>query len=537
MARFLNLIALVFGFCLTLVAQQASAAEVFGRYLGTLHHQALDRDQLVKLDFVTSRDQNDQLKIGALLTVYLGDFQSSEYVTFSYTDVKYDAVTGRMSFSHPDQDLSFVTTLKFDGVLVADVSSATMGSLGRLTLRNDVDSITPERDLIAPLWGEYRGTCDGRDQLLQLYTYRSTREVGRTSHALISIDVRGAEGYLDRLCNPNLDAPMKHRCLMNRLTAGTYDFFKGTVTLDGDKPRSCVVTATGLACDGCDYRRVSSEGQTTSANAPKTFPTSKPDAFGEPGPSNTNGDLTGTYFGYVHHEYLNQYQSASLSLQATPASDGRLNLSAVARLYFGDHRSSEVLAYNFADASFPVVMAKGHVLFARPELGIDAMVTITSMSPEKISGVWHSSRFGRVGSFVMTKNAPPKLGDGAVVMKSLAGDYTWDRYTLKTQVRTSAASLLTENPFFPLEFNGNLSFNGGGGFPNARVMNIAGGSYDFYTGRVALLGGDGQMVSSVIGNIRENGSQWDLRVGTHTLFTRMQSHDRSPFERKAGPSF
>jgi MFS family permease len=73
------------------------AAPVFGRYLGVLKHDRLNREQLVKLDFFLSKSTASNVNLKAILSLQFGGFETGEYVSYHFDDVQFQLITGALS--------------------------------------------------------------------------------------------------------------------------------------------------------------------------------------------------------------------------------------------------------------------------------------------------------------------------------------------------------------------------------------------------------------------------------------------------------
>ncbi len=104
----------------------------------------------------------------------------------------------------------------------------------------------------------------------------------------------------------------------------------------------------------------------------------------------------------------------------------------------------------------------------------------------KMVGEWYSIIFGKVGTFYFKKDGTVELPRDATVMKQVGGPFESEKVELKLNVRLGQSPINTENPFFPLLFGGYTYFKAGFSPRNQ----ITGGSYDFYTGKIALEAGE-----------------------------------------------
>ena len=493
----------------------ASATEVFDRYIGTVSLDKRGLNQLAKLDFISSRDSENDLKIMAVLSLYFGGFDSKEYISYHFDDVEYNLLNNSLVFSQSDQDLTLKTT-SFDGnSIAAKVRSSTGRNIGDITLRRDRSQLRPPRDLITTLGGEYLGYCQGRSSYLNLQTYRSTSDTVRIGNPFGAYKVKGQfAADVSRLCRSS--AP----CVTNQITDGSYNFFNGKLTLYGsNKTEQCKVGRNGdIQCGQCTYEKASE--RVSISIWPKKEPFRN---FSSPDSSFSNL-REGEYQGYLFHERRGSYQRMSLNIIGYQEDEsGKYLLSSVANLYFGDFDSNEILSYRFEDQTVNIL--NDSFVLQRAEDDVDAVVKITEAGKDYVKGVWYSILFGRVGTFYVTKGNPPDIARGFPVMGSLASEFLSPKYALDLDVFLGQTPVNTENPFFPLQFSGYFAYRSG---IASRIM-ITGGSYDFYTGKVGLEIEDGNRVST--GTVSKTSNTMNLRWSSKGFATVMQDFGLRSFNR------
>lgn len=451
----------------------------FGRYVGTINLPAVNQELIARLDFITARSSDSTLELRAILSVFPGGFRSKEYVSYHFDDVKYDILTGTLVFTQPDQDL-FIKSVDFkNGSLSAEVFSANSGLVGHLkfTINGTVQRQLP---IVPSIWGSYGGSCEGQPSSLQLHTYRTTEEAARVGNPFAAYKISGSLSD-----STTFDCGAGQTCVADVINSGSYDYFRGRLTLFG-KRRSytCNVSSAGIDCGSCNFSRTNTPHEVT-----LTPPLSKnqllsatSEKVAAEGILKGQGEIAGTYTGYVHHEHLNYYQPATIDLttfQERDASGQSLQLAAHARLYFGKHGNDENLSYKFHPVQFSLLSSL--LLFERSEDDVDAVIQVVALGNGVIKGIWHSIQFGRVGTFEL-KKVPEPLLPGLMVIQPLAGIYQSSGGTLYLDVRKDTSPLGSLNPFFPNVFGGYLDFNS----ILSRRIEVRGGSYDFYTGRIGI---------------------------------------------------
>ncbi len=501
---------LVVLFILAITGITQGAPPSFGRYVGVLNHDKLGKQQLAKLDFIVSRSSANALELKAILTLHLGDFKSGEYLSFHYDKVRYNVLTGSLSFDDPEQALSVFVKNFSGGDFVGDVTSIWAGRVGQLILSSE-KRVTPVKPLIEPVWGEYTGACGDHKTKIQIYTFRSTDDLAHQAQPFASYSIRA---NLPISCRDGL-------CVNYRFTSGSYNYFAKKEQLSLAGPRitiKCDVDSNDLRCStaeaaeaaesgyynltDCHFKRASDE-----TKEPRQFsPVENESAFA---PQPLEGRLTeselsalqsGEYRGYVFHEYLGVYQAADLTVdvyQAGAGPEGGTRISAHSKLFFGNHDSPEMIPYRFAEKAYPnPVIGPQNLVLSRIDGNMDAVLQITEAKDGVLKGNWYSIIFGRVGQFELRKEGLPKLPENAITMQRLSGAYRGTRTVIHGDplsqwvirlmvvpgIKPSATS---ENPFFPNFMRGSMYL-----WPVTPSLEITDGSYDFYTGRFGFTKSD-----------------------------------------------
>jgi len=476
-----------------LVAATASAQSTqFGRYVGTLKHNRLGKEQLAKLDFVVSRNQGNEIDLKAVLTLHFGDFRSGEYISYHFDKVNFNLISGALSFDTAEEDATIVTTRFNNGELIAKLRSASGGQIGELSLKLNGEA-TPQLGLIEPLNGEYSGTCDGKQKVLQIHTLRSTGDSSRVGSPFAANEIRAQIGTLDdRQCG---DRFRTRACAGDNFNQGAYNFYKGELELVGRLTNmDCKVNGNTINCgDSCTLTRTSSETRSRVFAPPTAAPAFVRPAAQGAAPTNANSQLAGNYVGYVHNEYLNLYQPIEIDVatyQANENGESNLKISALAKLIFGQGDDHESISYRFEPRDFPNPLLKPQFVLSRLEDDVDAFLKVTSLQNGVIKGEWYSLLFGRVGAFEASIDGVTKLELGAELVKPVTAEYNFEDFKLNLRVFAGTAPPNTENPFYPLQLGGNMWFE------SMAKESVSGGSYDFYTGRLSIIYGEERLFSS-----------------------------------------
>ncbi len=453
------------------------------RLTGVLRHESLKRDQLAKLDLITSDNPNGTKSVLALLTLQLGDYSSDEYISYHFDEMMIrELPNGKLSaaLDQTNQEVGVtIPDFSFDG-FSGELRPNFSEEIALLILRKDGE-VPLKYPLIESIWGEYASDCTGNRQFLQLYSSRSVEDTTKVGHSFADYEIHGS------LLDTDPDFCYGLPCVKNSIFGGSYNFYTNHLDLDGKQGSiDCDTRPEGLLCDKCLFTRVSKETVPPRVlkprMAPPVFTASERSDVSEFHPARET--LSGVYKGYLHHEYLNEFQSASIDIDIIPQTSGGDNFQILplAKLYFGDHSSPERLAYRYDPIA--VTARTNRIVFRKPGTGVDAIVEITSIKGGVLKGIWYSLLFGRVGTFEVHKTGMPALPKEAKIFDMLRGKYETDKSEIDISVSATHVPLTTENPFFPLNFMGHVIFVKTKLF--AARYRIKGGSFDFYTGRIAF---------------------------------------------------
>ncbi len=474
-------------FILLLVSPNASAQGVFGAYEGVVTHSALGRDQLVKLQLIRSRMDVGNLRLRAILTLQFGGFESGEYVSYSYDDVKLNLLSGELTFNQSDQEVHLDSVVIKDGFLRGELRAST-GLVGKIVLSNTPGKVSPRNGLIEPLGGEYAGLCSGAPSSIQLFTYRTTEDTTRLGNPFRAYEAKGQVGkYNPSYCSSDRDA----RCTYSKIKNAFYNFFSGDLVLDGyPYGFNCLVKGAQLNCGECRFERISDE-----MAAPRLAkPRYEMDPLKEISSAlrdNPESSLKGEYFGYVFHENLDVFQKIRIEVSTfrrTETSGSALVLSVVANSYFGDSEN-EVITYKFDPIDFPNPVLQSEFVLSRPEGDVDVILGVTRIGKGVITGTWNSHIFGRVGSFIATQNGDLPNLPASRMMGPITSGYEevgGESYIADVIVGKGNAPIGSDNPFDPLKFNGYVWRKRG----TVQKEGISGGSFDFYSGKIGILFGE-----------------------------------------------
>lgn len=495
---------LLFGLLFLLNASSVFAQNLSGTYKGVLSHDRLGQDQLAKLELIYSRAEAGKFHLRAILTFQFGGFDSTEYVSYHYDDVIWNLLTGELTFSQPDQEVQFVSAKIQNGVISGEIL-ASEGRVGTIEL-SQKGGIKPKLPLIETLGGEYKGACGKTPSVLQLHTYRSTSDTTRLTSPFAAYEAKGQVGMYD----PEYCRPTKSKmCTHSKIKSASYNFFSGDLILDGyPYGFSCSVSAGKIKCNDCVYSRVSNEMERPRLS-PNKYQEDPIEPIRKALKANLNAGLKGQYVGYVFHENLNVFQKIRIEISTynrATQSGTALVISTVASIQFGD--GDEIIHYRFNPLDYPNPILEKRFVLARAEADVDVLLGVEGVEGGIIHGSWNSHIFGRVGSFVATKNGDlPKLSKSRLMgpvssgYSQVGGDDIADILVAK-----GSSPIGSDNPFDPLKLNGYVWRKSN----IVEKLGIQGGSYDFYTGRIALIYGEERVMS---GNLLAGRNAFLRRLG------------------------
>ena len=384
---------------LALWSLPAFSSPTFGRYIGVLKHENIAQDQLARLDFVTEQESGGILKLRATLVLFFGGFDSTEYASYDYDNVTYNLLNGTLVFDSSERELHFVVEHFKAGSLTADLKTGS-GIVGKLMLTQD-DTVRPERPLVQPLWGEYRGLCQGVGERFQIQSSPSHPMTTNRTDPFAPFVIQAQRGE-----NGVYACPVgTSTCITNIYSDADYAFFNGHIDFHGNYGAlTCSVDKDGLTCGDCRFTRSSKERVMADVySVPASAPSWKINAD-DIGP---NASLAGVYKGFIHLEGRDIYQPFSVGVTTYRQNDGSsssgesLMVSVVASLIFGDHTGNDESINTKFDPR-PLNIMNAQPIFDRADHSTDMVLKITKLSNGIMEGIWFSRRYGRVGTFALS---------------------------------------------------------------------------------------------------------------------------------------
>jgi hypothetical protein len=498
-----------------------------GHYLGVaqLSHGGLQIP--AQLDLVPAGKDSFR----AVLRLAPGGAGSHEYVAAYFADVALAASTGALTFSGGPDDIRMANGMLKGGSFAASLTTAKDHSNATLMLTRkrpeDAASAPLGDGTVRPLTGRYTGTCDGRTAILDVEAskWHGAQEGDCGLFAGYRINGRWTEPN-DSLCGRG------QSCVKEAYTSGAYDLLGGSIAFlpaAGRNAKTCVVASSRVTCGTCALTKAP-----TLAQARKIPPRAEHLTLSDDGqPRSFKRD--GQYYGYLSHEGRGIYQLLALNVKTADAVDpgtgeseaGREQLGAVATLYFGAGDSSELAAFRFKDAAVARAPSPkeedARRADHRPLLVLDGsgetFLAIESWGPGGITGTWYSKSFGRVGTLELQRDLVPELSAGAATVGPIGGRYQGDGWDF--DLAATAGISAEPGDFYPLKLYGWAQEKAGG----ARRRTVEEGTYDYYTGTVALRLDDGRMA---LGRVTAQGLE---------LTWAPKPHAGAPLAREGGQLF
>lgn len=521
----------------------------FGKYLGYFHISD-DSKMAVAIDLIPGSPDSGQNEMRGVLRFHLGGFGSTEFASYYFPSIA-EGFDGRINFGSAKDfssdlrvdnarlvngrfsaSLSFTSTANGDARKSGFVEAILFGDgEGRM---DDVLSLGGNAPALGNLSGQYSAACDGRQTVLQLEYSRWNSSSGEAVAGLHPDGIlTGRLGVAD-LASCKVDSA---NCSQRVFRAGYYDPFTGKVLLQSSVGDTlCHRSGSSITCDACTFSRVETSkpgmftGVGNEASKVPRFHRRADETIFDTGPSvdldvNAAG-LAGGLYGYLHHEATNLYQPVSLNLTYNPDSS---TYGAVSALYFGLPSNNEFIAYrfdNFEKSDF----ADRMVLDGPGE----AFLVITASGSKGLSGVWYSKTHGRIGTVSFARDSmPPLVVDEKLLMHNLSGKYSGAYWQFELKVAANVSENSRE--FYPLRMFGSAREKG----DSQKRRLIQDGTYDFYSGSVALRLDDGR---TVVGRIKDGNAElfwppWPrlgpvIEAQEFQVFNRVDQSDRTIAARK-----
>jgi hypothetical protein len=485
-----------------------------GRYVGWIElEDAKERLALTADFFLESPEDFTQFpSLNALFKMSLGGYNTKEYVTEIFTDLRYDFDNGALTLDEPANDLVMTTEIHTMGsstFIMGDVFIRSSAVSGKLYLKYDTDEpgddepgsdepgagddepgAEPEAPFVPLLEGQYEGLCGKERSVMQIQTVRGLKTLPQTEHESTGLTryygVVGRLGSRDSLyCK---GAPKNVSCMVRNYEGGSYNLFQGKLLLTGaTQTDECTLKQGRLQCQvrlssetvSCDLKKAPViekalfHGRTfrlsPTADQTKELPAAAP-----PKNAALTAAVKGVFTGYLHNETTNRYQllrlhSTPFSFTDNPHNPNQMMVSTTASLYLGGDASGPFITQRYEPRSFYI--RPGFTLSGK---STDSFLAITDWKQGYVRGVWYSHAFGRVGTFELVKGAVPALPQGTKALRAFTGEFEggnrWFRLNFPAQPNDLTDHLI--------RFTGSYQPLVG----ITATKNISAGAFDPYTG-------------------------------------------------------
>lgn len=540
---------------------QAAGAELKkGRYFGYIRlDDTGEKVALIGNTFIVQPEDFTQFpKLNAIFTLSLGGYATSEYVTETFEDIRYDFNNGQLALDEPANDLVITAEVNETPttVITGQVWIRSAARSGTICLEYETDepgggdACPIDSDpFMTSLRGQYEGRCGNDHAAIQITTGKGLSENGP--------EQRGLHGYgiMARLAFDQPDvcgdaSPGSGRpawCVIRTFTTGNYNFYSGKLTLNNSRhTSSCKLEKGHLQCAvqmvdqsiNCDLQK------TTSATLPyssfnRSYNVSataeQRQELPPPAPPR-HADLVlalrGQFYGYIHNELTNRYQPLRLNVIPTvstinPHNENEIFVSTTAVTHFGRDLSGDFWPQQLEKRSFYIRPG-----FTLESQNTDGFLQITDWRKGYITGVWYSHAFGRVGTVQLIKgNALPPMDSSAKIVPSIDGLFKGPTMSATSDLSWSFRTAIPLQPIgrgqSAFEFEGTAQLSGG----ILRPIRIARGTYDVYTGSVSWLSAE-EAPRMVMGQVEDNGDMSLLWPGASTWGVRMSDYRLVPFQKR-----
>lgn len=529
-----------------------------GRYIGWIElEEKKERLAVVAEFYLESPEDFTQFpRLNAAFRVSLGGYNTHEYLTETFHDLKYDFNHGGLTFDEAGNDLLMTTEVGSQGgraKIMGDVFVRSSAVNGKIELLQESDE--PGDDLfeaVLPtaaqlpfaslLEGQYEGVCNGKNAAFQIQTVRGLESESNNQSPGLERHY-GINGRLvyknDTLCG---ELPKGMWCSRQHFKNGSFNFFTGLLTFESKQgSEECTLRGSELTCrlrvftDTVECRLKKPKVTQPARFSPRGFflrpSKEQSQALPEPEPPRNQSltqALKGRFHGYLHNESNNTYVPLRLdvipfSSTENPHNPNQMNVSATASFFLGRDFSGPFTTQRFDPRSF--YLRPGFML-SGPDS--DSFLNVTTWKTGFISGTWISKAYGRVGTFQLVKGEAAPLPANAKAVRSFAGEFKgffgsleqWIRFLFPTQPNRAKEQVIP--------FTGSYQSIVG----NTPVRLIEGGAFDPFTGRLGWFISNDDAVTFGSGLIDENGNAqlfWPPQpiVGTVT-----RSFDYVKFQRR-----
>jgi|GEM_PF-1914030 len=537
-----------------LVSCESFAATVmpFGRYVG--HTTISGSHSSISTSLDVFQYQPSELmqfpRVGMILRLGFGALNSHEYVSFNFESVNYDFDSGNFALDTSENDLVFRAHVSNDGegrtIIEGDGMFRSGGKFAHIKLQFLTDEPLESEEPNEPgepsepssstnetqpskwtptLSGSYSGMCAGKPSALNIMTARG-QELQEVRSGLIDYRITARLGRQDDLCVKSSGNMPPVYCVQRIYADGQWSFSTNRLSLSsGNTTDQCVILNDVLHCsfhfrdriERCELKRNEIPTPTFAGYATRSFHAHttaeqrKPLAAPRP-PNNSEliAAVSGEFYGYLHHELLNQYQPLRMAVLGSSTTENphipnMPYISGALTFMFGRGDTATSWTVPFERKSFYV--RPGYSLESKQS---DGFFVIDEWTAGAIRGTWYSRHFGRIGTIELIKGAElPALPEQAQLVRDPIGEFIGESGVaalgkVKWRLRFSPTLVEPDAKKSYFEFGGDYQMIDS----ILPIRRIDHGVYDFYSGHLNWLNGDGRETISgsiATAQISENG--------------------------------
>lgn len=139
-------------------SQFAENDSVAGLYRAVLKHDGSNYYQFAEINLRAVSNGDGHLKISANVKVYLGDFNSNEYLTYEFDDCPFNLITRQVTIKNDRNDISLIGNLRSDGGFDGKWYASASARFGSFEASKNTQPEPPSSgQLVRSLTGYYRG--------------------------------------------------------------------------------------------------------------------------------------------------------------------------------------------------------------------------------------------------------------------------------------------------------------------------------------------------------------------------------------------
>ncbi|MFK7824138.1 MAG: hypothetical protein AB8G05_08275 [Oligoflexales bacterium] len=497
--------------------------KVEGRFRGYLLPDKKELKIPLQLDFFKVSPES----YSAILRMNLGDFNSHEYVSQYYKNVKCINNCREITLNSDDWDLSLFELELSHHILKGKFRSISGYEKGMVLLHrlapessepieetlNSFEDYAYLRDMptFPLLSGQYEGDCLGKMKYLQIEASKWFSIVEPIQTPFYGYRFSGRVGSADGSCGDE-----NCICIENTFVDGTFNPYTGLIKVTGN-PNNVRLSLDYpfLDLEGCKLKKtVDLDIAHKSSDELRNNIVEKIEKWRNSNKHSENfikDHIDGYYEGFLYHSQLNRYQFMDVSVESIrQATDSdHIHFYPSAWLHFDQPDVNRDFKISVPFRKFDYNPQVPYMIW---DSGLDVLAKIEYWQKDLILGQWISRTFGVVGPFMLTRKGTqiPFLVEGPR-LKSGLGSYRsgmWQYEIFGLEDRDP----IDISIFFPVQLYGSAYMPG-----ITEMKTIEAGVYDFYSGSIAFRLSDKRMVTGSIyaddvGLFWPSNSRWGVRM-------------------------